>query len=411
MNFLSELFSSIKSRKKLYLVVYIQLTITFFSTIFAASKIGYIADYKKATSFINQNWVRPGVVDPAHEQSLPSKIEQLKQWYDYTTSLSEVKVTGNISSNGIPLDVLPTDKDAIKLFTKACAIDNTFINKFSNNIQAGRMLSSEDYNTKEYIPIVISADLKSKHKVGDIIEDYAKTKYEVIGIFKPNVFVPLNNDISNFTAVNENFIVTPLHYLETKDLPKDMQSVVNYTKYYQDVYIELKDMNSYSAFKEKADKEAERLGLPFRIKLPADIIQKRIHDELEFYSSELIIAFIIIILALLGIIAVYLSLVLKRKREFGIKLAMGTSIRHLCLMLFAEVSLLVMMSLGIITSIILILRKSTENNDGNKVYLESTGSTTISIVVATALIIIAFVSLAPILRIRKFQPSELIKDV
>jgi ABC-type transport system, involved in lipoprotein release, permease component len=404
---LKDIFKAIKSKKALYIILYIQLVITFFTVILSSSSIGYLTEYKlRVKNFTKENWVQTEVTNPIKIHSLEQNIDVVKTWYTYMISREEVQNYGYISTGGrasYGADEMDSTKSA-----KICYVNKMFIDIYNNDIESGEKLTdtTEGKWSKKIISVLISNDLKSIFKIGSIIDN----RYKVVGILKPKVEVPLSKDFSTLTTIDNKFIISPLG--GTDGMPEAFINGNYYDIYVQNSIVELKNKNDYKSFKEAVDKKAEELGLPLRVTSPENSMDQTIKGELLIRLAELCVTVVLIILSVLGNIAVYLSISLRKKREFGIRLALGASIENLCKSIVTEVALLIVSSLMIATGIhYLIYRIINYHNENHAILLRSTGMITIGLITSTTLIMIFIISIIPILKVKKFQPSELIREV
>jgi putative ABC transport system permease protein len=407
-NIFKDIFKTIRAKKALYLMVYIQLVLTLFTVILSSSNIGYLIDYKSGVEkYTKENWAKPKVIDVSNLSSLiQNNIDIINNWYNYMISRKEIQNVGDVSLHAdfnYDGSVVDESKSSDNNKTiQVCTVNKMFLDNYNNDIETGEKISSKTKYSEKNVPALISNDLKSKFKIGDILNNM----YRVVGVLKPKVEIPLNSEFETLTTKENKFIICPL--IETSAF----KNMYYYDLDVQDCIVELKNINDYKSFKDAVDKKADELGLPFRITEPKSSMNQRIKDELLVELPDLCVTVVMILLSVVGNIAVYLSIILRKKREFGIRLALGASIENLCKSIVTEVALLIITSLMIAACIHYILYRIINLNSANHVFiLPSTGITTISIIALITVIMIFIISIIPILKVKELQPSELIREV
>ena len=423
---MKDILKTIKTRKFLYLIIYIQLVITFYTSVYSAASIGKFINYViSIKSISNENWIKVQAANPVMASKMQNKPQEVQEWYQYISSLKAVKSSGTISVNqnvesyearikqdsNITIDPVNS--------TPIGSIDKMFLNYYDKNVVEGSPLNDKDYMkgslsmdeyNKAIIPVLITKDLKTKYPIGTLIAN----RFKVMGILKPGLIL-ISGDMYSPYLINKKFIVAPNIKLNYGDMTKDKQIVnlMTYANYIQDRYIELNDIKDFDKFKASAENKAKELGIAIKLTSRGEDINRRFQDDLKFFLPDISVSIILIVLSILGNTAVFLSLVLRRKREFGIKLAMGSSMSQLCRSLIAEVTLIVALGLATTLGIIYVNQLVVNhNNPADRVTLiEYTGLETRLLLLFIAIFIIVAVCIAPIMKIKKLQPSNLIREV
>jgi putative ABC transport system permease protein len=416
-----EVKQSILGKKVLYFIVYIQLVMVFFATINAGIRISYITDYLiKIRNVVEPTWVKPRIADMSKYNELRESPELLDEIYEFFQNHNDVAKIGGIDEE-CEIELNPNSNDIIiskpsELITTVF-VEKIFLESLSKKIKSGRNLEDEDYHEGiRHMPVLVSYNLRRKYKVGSIVED----KYEVVGVLKRNAVMPYAfNNFKAFGTIDFNYIVTPKlptvfgefpeHFTEEKI--KELKEITDFNERFATIYIELKDESLIEGFAEAIAQKSNEIGMPILIESLNKTSKERIREDLPRILPTIFVAGITIVLAIIGQIAVNLSLLLRKKREFGIRLACGASLASICKVLTIEILMLILAAVVTGYAMVLAIEKYRHPHLHMSEVARFISPTAHTITVITASIIFIVVSIVPILRIRKMEPTELIREV
>lgn len=287
-------------------------------------------------------------------------------------------------------------------------INENFLNHYNFKISSGRNLKAEDFKKdykKENIPILLGNEFEKTQKLGDTFkikyfseavrtEDFdAKLKedfltFEVVGFLEKNA-IPISN------GPIELFAQTLLYSDGIKVIP----SVENFIGYdamgestsaiFLERGIGVKEDELVKILNEKLKKYNLCANL-FSLSGTTTVIESYERDV----KSSLALGFLLLIISIIGTSCIMLGQLNKRKKEFGIKIAMGATLNEIAKELFLEV--LVMVIIASIISLILNIKIGV-------------GLTLIGINLVFVAIISILIAIIPVKEIKKMNVVELVK--
>ncbi len=271
-------------------------------------------------------------------------------------------------------------------------------------IDHGRCFNPEDFKNseKDYstVPIVIGYNLKSKYKVNDTIksEDLGVEgcNFQVIGTLKNNQkFLGMNILNEKLVNLDDSFIV-PANF--------------NMSEF----------MNSYSNLLIRVDpheksiaKNIKLLGKQYNVSFNIDnvksLAENQYEQDLVLFKNYLLIATFLLVFSLFGVAVTMIMFVESRKREFGIRLAGGSTKSYIYRLILGEI--FTMNILGFVIGMFLF-----KLSEGSLINLFVSGGfigifnfKVICIILLISFILIFLFSLESARRIYKLEPRELIK--
>lgn len=249
-------------------------------------------------------------------------------------------------------------------------INDSFLKEDKIIIKEGRNLNSMDFN-KSYkngnIPILIGGNFKKIYKIGDIIKQSSYLKYS-LNENEEAKEIEFNLEVVGIVEDESVFTTNWVHdkFMESGDLLKS-SIIVPMTKdigrFSLDSVIFDSSSELYGPIL-KLNKNVDKKLLERRIKqLLSEISENEINLEFKLTpmatnneiikflyndSTKIIITgIIIIVLSIIGLITIILGEINKRKREFGIKLAVGATREDIAKELIKEIFILTLFSTNI----------------------------------------------------------------
>jgi len=277
-------------------------------------------------------------------------------------------------------------------------IDKNFFQYIKNlKIDSGRNFTEEDFSIDEgkIIPIIVSEDLKEGMPINSVITG----KFKVIGILKDNNNLFYDNTGSLYTGVTqkEKTIIVPMNY----DIPSNQNAM--FYGIAENTMITLKNEGQAEEYIAKIKKDMENITPnAFEVNKVSDKKAEFIESEKTPIAISLSFSLILIIFSFFGIMSIILTSLIRRKKEFGIKLALGWNFKNICYQVIIEIFLLGISSYSIAVILSLILMQGGAYELNLATYLPT---------LIVVLILMLVYSIVPIIKIRKMNIVDLIKDV
>lgn len=268
----------------------------------------------------------------------------------------------------------------------------------------GRCFNPEDFkdSEKDYstVPIIIGYNLKSKYKINDTIRSEGlgveKCNFQVIGTLKSDQTF-LGTHILNEKLVNlDNSFIVPANF-----------SMSQFMNSYSNLFI------SVDPHEKSIAKNIKLLGkqynVSFHIDNVNDLVDRQYEQDLVLFKNYLLIATFLLVFSLFGVAVTMIMFVESRKREFGIRLAGGSTKSYIYRLILGEI--FTMNILGFLIGMFLF-----KLSEGSLINLFVSGGfigifnfKVICIILLISFILIFLFSLESARRIYKLEPRELIK--
>lgn len=249
-------------------------------------------------------------------------------------------------------------KNPFVRFEEIILVNEGILEEHKLILEEGRNLNLKDFN-KSYkdgnIPILIGGGFKEIYKVGDIIkkselvkgsldkdDEFVEINLEVVGTVKDETLLTTNwvhNKFMESVDLSESTIIVPI----TKDIARfSLDWVIGDSS--SQLSGPILKLNNNVDRKVLENRLSELLSeiKGDDINLTFKLVPMSNNDEVvKFLYSDstktIIIGITIIVLSIMGLITIILGEVNKRKREFGIKLAVGATIKDISKELIKEI--------------------------------------------------------------------------
>ncbi|MBC8060654.1 MAG: ABC transporter permease [Clostridiaceae bacterium] len=404
--FFREAVKAITKTKVFSLIIIIQLSISFLTliggvylvqgTLSQLYKFNNIFDEKCTINITNQN------ILPFEHKNNDNSHGELLQYYEELLKDKNIVKMGTCWSGGAgtlklsDLNIVTNGK--LMGTSNSIFIDKNFFKYIRNiNISSGRNFTEEDFNKNEgdLIPIIISKDLKNVMPLNSVIMG----KLKIIGILKNNNNLFFDDTGNLYTGVTQKqkTIIVPINYNNLSNQAAMAQGIV------QNTLITLKDFSLAEEYITKIKNDMVNITpTPFEVHKVSDIKAEYIDLIKTPIAISLSFATILIIFSFLGIMSIILTSLIRRKKEFGIKLSIGWTFKNICYQVIIEIFLLGISSyiIALMLSLILIQDDIYELNLAT--YLPT---------LVVVIVLMMFYSIMPIIKIRKMNIVDLIKDV
>lgn len=366
-------------------------------------RIGPIGGYEK-----NEEDIWSVILNALDGKDIYEELKRAGIIKDYYLYGSNVNIHGVFWEN-IPKkyeNVLEVDKGA---YIGEVLINENFLNHYNFKISSGRNLKAEDFKKdykKENIPILLGNEFEKTQKLGDTfkikyISEAVRTgpfevdkkqdflTFEVVGFLERNA-IPISN------GPIELFAQTLLYSDGIKVIPS-VEDFIGYNAIGESVNaaiflergIGVKEDELVKILNEKLKKHNLYANL-FSLSNTTTVIESYERDV----KSSLALGFLLLVISIIGTSCIMLGQLNKRKREFGIKIAMGATLNEIAKEIFLEV--LVMVIIASIISLILNIKVGV-------------GLTLIGINLILVVIISFLIAIIPVREIKKMNIVELVK--
>ncbi|MEG1482443.1 ABC transporter permease [Clostridium sp.] len=310
------------------------------------------------------------------------------------------------------------------LYYAKILIDKNFHNKYDFKVVEGRTFEDDDFNKdykKETIPILVGNEFLGNVNLGDIYEitDYSSVKKDALGkkeieLIKGKVKFEivgfLDKEAIPITTTKMNNIASQIIYSDAITIIPAVKDFLGFG-----TGVALGDMGAYvecyenlieNTVKEKMDNFINEYIKEHNLDVELQSNVKNIDSENKSISTFLennstnskILGYTLVFLSVIGIAATILGDIKNRRKEFGIKLSQGASLKILCKELVFEVILLVLLSIIISTAFIV----SKYGFSGMNIKL-IVGN------IIELFIVTLIISVLPILTIRKMNVIDLLR--
>lgn len=280
-------------------------------------------------------------------------------------------------------------------------IDYGFYSISNIEVSSGRVFSKEDFSSTndKKIDIILGDSFKNYLSLGDVINN----KYRIIGFLKEGIFSLQNNAASDYLNLDKCIII-PCTFSD------DLQ---RYFNLYQSTIFKLKDSSKLKPVNEAIALKGKTLSL--KASSLKSMFQKNYDTILTQEKPNLTIEACFLFFSIIGIVIVTVVSILLRKRDIGIRLAVGDSIYGIWFQTFLE-NLILGISALILSIIYFFTRFNNYMNFLKYVSSISADNMQMNPQIVTALfILILFILFAAnsivFLFLKKLQPKEMIGGV
>ncbi|MGH4122738.1 MAG: ABC transporter permease [Clostridium sp.] len=324
------LIKSITKQGIKFKLVFFQLIIVFISLNFAFTLINKNIEVKNnINKLVNKDTSALLKISVGSQNEDPlNSINKIHE------QISKNKMVDKIGSYCI--DEVKVDQSEINaVFFNRGAIDlyNIDICKGSNKIFSYKKIQNE-------LPIIISNNLSNKWDVGDVITAKMQQnnrpkdfKLKVIGITNKNAVFWNSRigDKSSITSLKNSIIIPfdkPYFFDESIDIRMKSRNTVVSTK-------KMKDLNEFITYFSKLKYSNTSLEF-FKVN---ELIIQIYRISKPWIMMTLTFSFLLSVLSCIGFIGILISYITFRKREYGIRFALGSTSKELSRLVCGEISL------------------------------------------------------------------------
>ncbi|MGV2883598.1 ABC transporter permease [Paenibacillus taichungensis] len=406
--------AALKNRWVISILLLIQFTYGL-STITGSVNIFYNLSYLNNQSILDLKstyLVVPGKITNGFQKEKFNQ-EQVKDIYTQIGNNPDVISYGTYYEDNIMLDpsVGPLNKTMVADLTKthlgynepsisAIVMDQNYYQLLDLKLEQGQDFSAQDFNKNrnENVDVLVGSYFKKYYKIGDVING----QYQING-FLPDKYI-VNNNTSNIYQKLDKAMFIPM----SKDIYNDYNSM--FTRLHLGTVLSLRDGADL-------EKLTHLLRLPgndvlLSLKNFGDEVRQNVRENAFIEIPQLILGASFIIFSFIGIVVTTVVSIMIRKREFGIKLALGESKLGILGQISIENSIIGLAGAGLSLTHFLwkyngLLRFSSEFNYASPLDYKLNG-TILFFVFLVLFIVIMISSCIVYLFIRRLEPKSLI---
>ncbi|MDU0937443.1 MAG: ABC transporter permease [Dermabacter sp.] len=299
-------------------------------------------------------------------------------------------------------------------YTSKIIINYDFAKDYNVKMKAGRWFKKLDFNSEyKEIPIVLGSDYEKNIKVGqrfkkivlttDTSSMILKTKeieveFVVIGIMEKNSIGSLltkNNFIENYVYSDSLVLIPTVSGIDDLSFGVSMNDM--------GIFVEINNVYDLDKVQSLLNNEIKGTGLnitAYPLFNEYTLIKNNFFKD---YQNYLILGIILLTISVVGVICVTLGEVNKRKCEFGIKLAVGSTLNRICYEVFVE--MMILSSSSLIIAYILLYFTS-----NNNLFNRLTSINQMIFNLTFIIILTVILSMLPIISIKKMEIVDMIRS-
>ncbi len=413
-----DVFSSIWHNKVRTLLILALNTLTFFLALLTLTNCFAFytqnADVRKLFRYDMENTYRVDAVKIENEDNIGADFEELKAFVNE----QENAVCGAYDIVGIYFDELTDDPKFVALNKKAYAgtkyesypftADVVFIDPEILQI-VNFELAENDFQPIEkdgelYLPLYAGTDFNEILSIGDTLTtSSAGEKYIVAGFLENKKWLD-DNDAVTMPPVSLNH----MFLAQFSELEKQL-SVNDFNMIHHSTVGKI-FMNCSKNVADEFNALAAEKGIKFNVISLADFTELWKTNNEEILRQYLFLAVIVLICSAISIVSALCVNVLLKKKEYGVRIAFGSTKERIILSLCFE-----MLFLNIISGAIA-FGSSYRSFAGNiiqsyrEIYLKTLCSTSLMCLIGLMMLLTVLVLFVPVKLLKRYDPASLIKE-
>lgn len=252
------------------------------------------------------------------------------------------------------------------------------------------------YQGGETVPVLVSSDLAADYEVGeeypfpdDTMPQFASCRMRIAGVLEEGAGLCMggSSDLSSSIKTAEHTIVGPEIFAFDPDYAYEYNLVC---------------LPAEGTDREKLKTEFSKRGWDVGIQSVREEIQKYFEREKTVMFGAIGFSAILLVLSAVGCVGTLLSMVLSRKKEFGIYFSLGMKKRDLAVMVLGEVSVIFLTSyLGALCAFAVIVQAGM---DGAGFVPAASMAMTMAVMFLCAVLCV----ILPVRKIMRWKPVELL---
>ncbi|MBD5466487.1 MAG: ABC transporter permease [Lachnospiraceae bacterium] len=268
-------------------------------------------------------------------------------------------------------------------------------------------LSEDDFQLlkkgdETYLPLYVGKDFEHVLAIGDTLTlSRNGAKYIVAGYL---------DDIQWFD--DSDPITLPVISLNHKFFAPfaDMDKIDSITQQSTVGKIFIENSDNVQGFSDIVSEKALQLGIKLRITSINDFVEQWTQDNYQILKLNFFLAVIVLICSVISMISTLCVTVLLQKREYGIRIAFGTSKRKIIILLCSEI-LIINIVAGIIAFLYSYYNYAKSTIDSfQDIYIRTLCSDSLFGLIVIVFVLVGTVLFIPVIILSRYNPAELIKE-
>lgn len=333
--------------------------------------------------FVNQEI---GGICGAYDQS-GEYFDELQKNLTYIT-LNEIAYVGTFRANTPSIaEVIFFDTEILQTMSIELSEDN-----FQPIIK----------ENETYLPLYVGKDFESILAIGDTLTlSRNGTKYVVSGYLYDIQWFDDSDPITMpVTSLNHKFLA-PFSNIDKTD-PITQQSTLG------KIFIESKQDSQ--ELTDRVSHKALQLGIKLRITSINDFIGQWKQDNYQILKLNFFLAAIVLVCSVISVISTLCVTVLLRKKEYGIRIAFGTSKCQIIVSLCLEILILNIVSGIIAFSYTYFNYSKSTISSFQDIYIRTLCTTSLIGLIMIIILLVVMVLFIPVVILARYNPVELIKE-
>ena len=350
-------------------------------------------------------------LDYQHTEETPEFADVLTQYIDYITDLPGIQGVGKFDATGMYFEEL-------KASDEYQAINEEIVNdgKYAGHADIVQLLSVDENllnfvkggileyakTTSGYLPIYASEVFKDVCLIGTILTDERTgEKYEIAGYIPEGSKWVEEDDLIRFPLVSlDGWFIAPFSADSETDIMTQLSSLHN-------TYVQLSGSADIDYLKQAIAEYSLQHGFEATAYTLAEEYELYCLETENFTTRQIALAVFISLMAVSGVIAVFTTNTLLKRKQYGIFIANGFTLKDIAVCIATEISVIVLSSTLIAWGMKFVeFYKSTDLFRDVLLTAHMHYTLPICCLIAIALIIIATV--LPAIKVFQYQPCELI---
>lgn len=413
-----DVFSSIRHNKTRTLLILALNTLTFFLALLTLTNSFAFytqnADVRKLFRYDMDNTYRVDAVKIENEEKIGADFEELKAFVNE----QENAVCGAYDIVGIYFDELTNNPEFIELNKKTyvgtkfesypLTADVVFIDPEILQI-VNFELAENDFQPIEkdgelYLPLYAGTDFDEILSIGDTLTmSRVGEKYIVAGFLENKKWLDDNDAVTMPPASLNHMFLAQFSELEKQRSVNDLNMIHHST-------VGKIFLNCSENVADEFNARAAEKGIKFNVISLAEFTELWKANNEEVLRQYLFLAVIVLICSSISIVSALCVNVLLKKKEYGVRIAFGSTKERIILSFCLE-----MLFLNIISGIIafgLSYRSFAGNiiQSYREIYLRTLGSTSLVCLIGLMMLLTVMVLFVPVKLLKRYNPASLIKE-
>lgn len=385
-------FSFLKKNKLANILVIVQLVFSLFIFIL----MGTIVENSLSNYFTEKSILGDNVIVKAPKLTGGPEPDDYSVIYQWLLNNEDIKGFGTFVTNGFTIDNLVGNRKLAAEHVNNGSVTVKYIDEPFNNSGVLKLVEGRNFLEEEFdelegsTPIIVGHGIGQDFPVGSILQSsFLRESFEIVGVLKEgHQWVDTNS--ANRVLDASMLIIAPNQ--GGVDFSDDDEKVW----FYNSIFINLKDNADKEGFINEINELFSFISFDTLFSYHLYLM------EIERRIGELIIIVLLLTLTLIGFGGTLMESILRRRKEFGIKLAIGASKRRITLDFYKEVMVIFAIALGANILFYTVFFKMLFPSFS---YSWLTMLTSVLLIFFLSL----FTALIPIMKILKLQPVEIIR--